>query len=418
MAFLFPFEIGGKIPGLISAARDVVLAKPGLRAARFLAESWAAPVRTAEAGRPVPSLGLRTAAAVATDEAFRTLMVAMAPVPTARELGEISEELDAASEMFTERGWIENPGSYHRTPPSLTAIQASRVSLLGSEYRHIQFDSEYEPQVGEPGRERWMSYESNKRAHAWVLKHKGRPRPWLICIHGYRMGWPMADMTAFRAAWLHGSLGLNIAIPVLPLHGQRKVGRRSGDGFFSAQVMDTIHAEAQAMWDLRRMIDWIRSQGSDDIGVYGVSLGAYTTALLACLEGELSCAIAGMPPICMRELLDKHAPPHILRAAEEAGIEPARATEVMRVISPLAMPVKVPEGRRYIFGGNADRVVPAGHVEALWEHWDRPKIHWFEGSHLSFTWNRPLNRFIHATLHEAGLLWAGRTETVRVSDAA
>jgi dienelactone hydrolase len=413
-----PFDIGGRIPSVLSAARDVVTAKPGLRTAQFLAESWSARSRTAGAGRPVPSLGVKIAAEVATDEAFRTLMVAMSHAPSAAELEQIRDEVDAAGRMYEERGWLANPVSYHRSPPPLTAFRASRVSLWGSEYRHIHFDSEFEPHPGEPGRERWMSYEPTKRAHAWVLKHKGRPRPWLICIHGYRMGWPMADLTAFRAAWLHGSLGLNIAIPVLPLHGQRTVGRQSGDGFFSAQVMDTIHAETQAMWDLRRIIGWIRSQGSDDIGVYGVSLGGYTTALLAGLEGGLACAIAGMPPVCIRELLDKHAPAHLMRSAEDAGIDRSRTAEIMSVISPLALSPQVPHGRRYIFAGNADRVVPAEHIEALWEHWGRPRIHWFDGSHLSFTWNRPLNRFIHETLHEAGLLWAGRSEPVRVADAA
>jgi hypothetical protein len=40
-----------------------------------------------------------------------------------------------------------------------------------------------------------------------------------------------ADFTGFPAAWFHHELGLNVAFPVLPLHGPRKMGIRTGDGF-------------------------------------------------------------------------------------------------------------------------------------------------------------------------------------------
>jgi dienelactone hydrolase len=269
----------------------------------------------------------------------------------------------------------------------------------------MAFDSGYEPRADEPGRARWMSYAPTRSCHAWVLRHHGRARPWLICLHGFRMGWPTADLTAFRAAWLHGALGLNVVIPTLPLHGQRKVGARSGDGFLSAHVLDTVHAEAQAIWDLQRLIAWIRAEGSDDIGVYGVSLGGYTTALLAGLEGGLSCAIAGMPAVCLPSLLEMHAPGQLLRSARKSGLIWDDVRRLLSVVAPLSVTPKVPHERRYMFAGAGDRLVPPDHVKRLWQHWDRPKMHWYSGSHLSFTWERAIAEFLHASLHEAGLLW-------------
>ena len=90
------------------------------------------------------------------------------------------------------------------------------------------------------------------------------------------------DLRAF--GHYHKILGLNVLIPVLPLHGPRRIGRRSGDGFLGGEVLDTVHAETQAIWDIRRMIGWLRGQGALSVGATGLSLGGYTTALLAGIE--------------------------------------------------------------------------------------------------------------------------------------
>src|SRR5690606_6600666 len=128
-------------------------------------------------------------------------------------------------------------------------------------------ESGYEPHDGEPGRERWLSYAPCRTGHAWVLRHReattanGEPRPWLVCIHGYQMGTPIVDFGAFRPAWLARRLGLNLVLPVLPIHGPRRIRRVSGDGFLAGELLDTVHALAQAAWDLRRIVSWVRAQG-------------------------------------------------------------------------------------------------------------------------------------------------------------
>ena len=39
--------------------------------------------------------------------------------------------------------------------------------------------------------------------------------------------------------------------------------------------------------------------------------------------------------------------------------------------------------RLFILAGRGDRVTPPAQAEALWQHWRRPEIHWFAGSHLA-----------------------------------
>jgi hypothetical protein len=40
----------------------------------------------------------------------------------------------------------------------------------------------------------------------------------------------------------------------------------------------------------------------------------------------------------------------------------------------------------------------------LWEHWERPQIHWFAGSHVGHLVDRGINQFIDDALHQSGLV--------------
>ena len=297
----------------------------------------------------------------------------------------IRTEVGAALELYRERGWLEKPETFHPQPPPVADPAIRSVRLLGLRYEHLSFESEYEPDPDDPGRERWLSYTRNRRAHAWILRHSDEGRPWIVCVHGYQMGDPWIDLRAFYATRLHRELGLNVICPVLPLHGPRRMSWRSGDGFFGDHL-DTVHAEAQAMWDLRRILGWIRRDARPAIGVYGLSLGGYNAALLASLEGELACVVAGLPVTDFTRIGWRHLPPLLIRQAERLGVVRDEVQLVLSVVSPLVLSPRVPVERRYIFGATADRLVPPDQVRDLWEHWEHPRIAWYMGSHLSFRW--------------------------------
>jgi hypothetical protein len=353
---------------------------------------------------PAPELSIVVAAQVAIDEALLSSMLLTMPMPQGlREHERIEREVAEARELFESQGWLEKPADYHRTPPALEAPSLRETRIHRIHYEHLSFESGYSPHPDEPGRERWQSYAANRTAHAWVVRHPEPERPWLVCIHGYQMGYPVIDLGAFPPPWLHVRRGLNLLVPMLPLHGRRKIGRRSGDGFLSGQILDTIHAEAQAMWDIRRMLSWVRAQGATAVGVMGYSLGGYNTALLSSLDDDLACSIPGIPATEFTRLLYRHAPPLQMRQVEAAGMEEERAREVMRVISPLALEPVVPRDRRYIFAAVSDRLVPPDQVRDLWLHWDRPSIEWYQGGHVTFRAHPGVVRFINGALRESGL---------------
>ena len=326
------------------------------------------------------------AAKVALDEVALTALLASIGLPTARDRRRINSEVFAARELYRTRGWLDDPVRYHVTPEPLRRAHWGRSKSRSVEFVHLRFASDYEPHPGEPGRDRWLGYAANRTAHAWVLRHRGRPRPWLVCIHGLGMGYPFTDFAGFRATWLHEHLGLNVVLPVLPLHGPRAMDQRSGEGFIAGEHMDTVHAEAQAMWDLRRLLSWVRAQDAPAVGVYGLSLGGYNAALIASLEPELACVIAGVPATCFVQLVHEHAPTLLLRDPGLLEVMWEGVQQVLSVVSPLSLSPRVVWERRFLFGGLIDRFVPFRHVQQLWDHWEQPRAVFYEGSHLSFTW--------------------------------
>ena len=413
--FLLPGDLRTQQITALGGALGVILALPAilaggfglalllllLSAGSFVAAGWIAQQFEPEYDDvPEAALSPVLAAKVALDEAVLGTMLLSAMQPDRAERHASVEEIVRAGVLFRERGWLEKPAAYHVDPPELREPELTQARTRNIEFEHMRFESGYEPDPAMPGRERWLDYSRNRTAHAWVLRHSGEPRPWLVCIHGYGMGAPAIDFGAFQPALLHRQLGLNLVLPILPLHGPRKVGRRSGREFIGGYYLNTLHAEAQAMWDVRRILSWVRAEGAPRVGVYGLSLGGYTTALLSCLDGDLACAIPGIPATDFVRLGRRYSTPMLLREAEAIGLSWEDIENVFRVVSPLALEPKVAPERRYIFGGIADRLVPPDQVRDLWLHWSKPRIAWYAGSHLSFGWEPEVKALLRDALNE------------------
>jgi hypothetical protein len=388
--------------GGVAVALRTLLA-PGILAGRWLVSP------SDEPGLPNPQRSATLAAKMLLDDLFLVSEVISAGFVSRVDTRRLVGEVDAALRMYTERGWLAAPGAYHLDPPPVTrwAFKRPRRAWIPGvrdvRFDHLTFESGYAPHVGEPGRDRWLGYAPVRTAHAWLLKHPGPPRPWLVCVHAYRMGFPLADFLVFPTDWFHRELGLNLAFPVLPLHGPRKVGWRTGDGVFSGEVLDTVHMQAQAVWDIRRLVHWLRNEGAPAIGVYGLSLGGYTTALLASVEPDLDCVVAGIPHADYADLARWNVPALILRLAERLHIDWDAVRRLFRVVSPLAMAPRIPRARRYLFAALGDRLVPPGHARDLWRHWDCPRATWYEGSHVSFGWETDVDRLLYEALVTSGL---------------
>ena len=352
---------------------------------------------------PAMERSVRTGAEVGMDEAVLGLAsLLMAPYADGGQ-ERVARETRSALELFRAQGWLDDPHAFHRRPPALGAdeVRLRGRNTLGWAYEELSFDSGFEPWEDTPGRERYLRYGACRRAWAWLLR--GNPAaPWLICIHGLGMGRPQLDLNLLYGRLLHRELGLNLVFPVLPLHGPRRTGAVSGRGFQTGDFLDTLNAESQAVWDIRRIKSWVRLQSGEPIGVHGMSMGGFHAALLAALDDDLACAVAGIPVADQAALVWHHSAPAVLNGLRAAGLDVETVRSLLQVVSPLRLDPLLPRERRFIYAGVADRFVPAADVLQLWEHWERPEIQWYPGAHLSFPWHPPvadfLARAVRATL--------------------
>ncbi len=349
---------------------------------------------------PAPRMSLGLAAQVAMDEALLAMAMTPRRFPRSEDYARVAAELADAESHYAHHGWIADPGSYHRSPPPLSGddMTTSRGWAMGLSYDRLNWDSGFAPHPNEPGGDRWMAFEPNRTASAVVVRHATDPRPWVIAVHGFCMGFPFMDFQGLNAARLHHELGVNLALPTLPLHGSRRVTLVSGEPFLSFEMMNAVYGLSQAVWDIRRLIAWIREQGATSISLYGVSLGAYVVSLLVGIEAGLDTVVAGIPVSDFPGLFHGHSPRHIRAQAIEHRIIGSAAENVYRVVSPLAFEPKVPKEHRFIFAGYGDRLATPGQAQRLWEHWDQPRISWYSGNHVGYLWSKQVSDFLVTSL--------------------
>ena len=351
---------------------------------------------------PAPHLSLGLAAQVAMDEALLAMAMTPRRFPLPGDYARVSSELADAESLYARKGWIAEPDSYHRTPPPLfeSDVTTSQGWAMGLSYDRWDWDSGFTPHSGEPGADRWMAFEPNRTASAVIVRHPDDPRPWVIAVHGFCMGFPFMDFQGLQMNRLHHELGMNVALPALPLHGPRRVTLVSGEPFLSFELMNAVHGLTQAIWDIRRLITLIRQQGATSISLYGVSLGAYTVSLLAGLVQGIDGVVAGIPVSDFPGLFHRHSPHDIRARSIEHKIMGGPAENVYRVVSPLSLEAKVPRGGRFIFAGYGDRLALPDQAQRLWEHWDQPRISWYSGGHVGYLLSKQVTEFLVSSLRE------------------
>ena len=317
--------------------------------------------------------------------------------PKPGDYARLQGEIDHAYHLYKSRGIFERPREFHAIPPDLPTPEIKSVWHPKLRYEQVSFPSEYEPHSEDSIRDRWLGYASNRTAHAWALRHADASRPWLICLHGLGTGNPWMDFPGFRAHRLHREFGYNLLFPVLPLHGPRKPRDMGRGSLLSFELLNTIHGLSQAIWDARRLSDWIARQGGTRVGVYGMSVGAYAGALASSFV-DAQVVVSSIPVCDVPALFASHTTPGIRYRADKYGVLGEKVRELYRVVSPLLLTPRASVENRFIIAGAADRITPPSQARRLWEAWERPAIHWFDGGHISYFWSRQVDPFLHQAL--------------------
>lgn len=290
---------------------------------------------------------------------------------------------------FARRG---DPHAFFERPPA-GAARVTRHPVRGPAFRphngrceDLRFPSTYVPRNPRL-RDAYSELRGgNGTAHARYWRHDDGPRPTIVAIHGFSADLSLLNEWVFALPWFY-KMGCDVLLFTLPFHGRRqnRFSPFSGHGFFAGGASRINEAFGQAVFDFRALLDWLEvNHGVREVGLTGVSLGGYTSALLATVEPRLRFVIPNVPLVSLPDLVLEWHPISALvaLATRTLGVSLAEVRELLAVHSPLTYRPIVPRERLFIVGGVGDRLAPPKHSRLLWEHWGRCRIHWFPGSHL------------------------------------
>jgi pimeloyl-ACP methyl ester carboxylesterase len=132
-----------------------------------------------------------------------------------------------------------------------------------------------------------------------------------------------------------------------------------------------------------------------------MSLGGYTSALLATVEPELAFSV---PIIPLASIADFARAGGRLVGTEEQQLEQHAALEAAyRVVSPLGRPSRIDAERILVLGAEADRITPLAHARRLAAHFDA-RMEIFPGGHLLQFGRAEAFRAVARLLGRLGLL--------------
>ncbi|MDB4971510.1 MAG: hypothetical protein JWN44_7199 [Myxococcales bacterium] len=231
----------------------------------------------------------------------------------------------------------------------------------GGEIVDLAWPSGYVPAF-EPIRASYLASSVNQRACARLFRHGDAARNTVVLIHGYRSGQFYIEERAFPVRWLYG-LGLDVALFTLPFHALRGEGRTPP--WPSANPARNNEGFGQAIYDLRALI---KRLAPPKIAVAGMSLGGYTTALLATvIPLDFACPI--IPVASFPDLYWSHGEgrPERVRAERE-GITLEMMRQAMAVHTPLERASRVASDHMLVISAAGDRIAPPDHAERLAAH--------------------------------------------------
>lgn len=262
----------------------------------------------------------------------------------------------------------------------------------------LKFQSSYQPINPEFNTE-YLNYKENHTVHARIWKHKKPAKATMIAIHGWTMGDQRLNALAFLPGFFY-SFNMDVVMFELPYHGRRASAGASGSLFPSLNMNLTNEAMAQTICDLRQVKNYLLQENTQNIGLMGMSLGAYAASLWANLDRAAFC-IPIVPLVSMAEIvwdvLNKQASisPDMLMQLSFADFQ-----QIYAIHCPLNYKSKIDHKNLMIVAGLGDTIVPAAQPHILWEHWNRPRICWASGGHGASFEKTNLFYEMNAFLHE------------------
>jgi pimeloyl-ACP methyl ester carboxylesterase len=271
---------------------------------------------------------------------------------------------------------------YAPPPPIGSRVERTHGALPGDgTLLDLMWPSAYRPTLAR-GRAELARWPRCATAHARLFLHR-EPAPTVICIHGWRAGNPRVAEQSWRAHRLYAA-GLDVALFILPHHGPRGpiAPRRIAPFPSQGNLVRTNEGFGQAIADLRQLRRFLEARGAGVVGVAGMSLGAYVSALWATLDAELAFAALLIP---LADLTTATIDAEARRGVRLPDEVAAAASRAMAVHRPLARAPRLPGARMTVVMAEGDVITGPRHARALAAHFGA-ELAAAPGGHLVRAW--------------------------------
>ncbi len=268
-----------------------------------------------------------------------------------------------------------SPDSFYAIPESAPDLHFFRNGLgIGAFRDRFTFTSPFV-----------SPYAENNTVHGLAnLRPEGTARAALIIVHGHAMD----NFTIFeRYARPAVKNGLDVYYISLPYHMQRAPrGTWSGQYSLNSNIEGTAQAFRQGVMDVRSLISWIEENRRTPVVLLGVSLGAFTSSMVAVVDDRPRTVISILGGGSLAQLIwDGYQLNRSKHQLEARGVTYEQLERYWALLSPANWQPKIARDRILLMAGEFDPIVTPENVNRLWRTWDHPAVHWYPAGHASIT---------------------------------
>jgi hypothetical protein len=264
---------------------------------------------------------------------------------------------------------IDRPAFY--AAPALRPVEESS--------RHLRWASPYP-----------LGFTSNDQASALLFEGaRGWSAPTVLILHALMS---VNDIGYRRLAARFNDLGWNAAFLHLPFHyARRPRGYLNGELAITADLVRNGGALRQGVTELRQLMAFLRTRGCGEFGLFATSYGAWTGAVLASLEQDLSFLALLVPITDTQHAIWQSPAGQTIRGLLQGnGIDESMTGQHAHLSSPLHGLPSVDRSRIVLAAGAYDRIAPPDRVEALATAWGGARIITSPQGHFGYVAERDM----------------------------
>lgn len=226
-------------------------------------------------------------------------------------------------------------------------------------------------------------FECNNTVHCEYFRPRVEgKRPAVVVLHILGGDFPLARLFC-RYLSSSGTAALFVKMPYYGPRRPLDVRKR----MISEDPQETVEGMRQAVLDIRCAAAWLASReevDSQQIGIFGISLGGIMSALVAAQEPRIQnvCLMLAGGDLGRAVWQTREA-----QRARDRWLAEGRTLEdfieILREVDPATYAERLRGRRMFMLNASRDEVIPPACTESLWERAGKPQILWYDAGHYS-----------------------------------